>query len=109
MLLLPLQQINSSCYFGGSALQCLLDQLVSAAGGEALFGLIAGAVIFVAFYIASNGDLAAPTVALILTGTVFVPMVPGNYGTISAAIVLIGLGAAVWQVLQKYVLSPAVQ
>jgi hypothetical protein len=104
-----LQSIGSSCYFGGSALTCLLDQLTSATGGNALFGLLAGSVIFVAFYIASDGDITTPAVALILTGTVFVPMVPGNYGKIGAAVALIGLAAAVWQVFQKYVLAPSTQ
>ena len=101
--------IADSCYFGGDALGCLLDQLVSAFGGEAMFGLLLGAVIFVVFYIASNGDLAAPTVALILTGTVTVSMVPANYGRIAYGIVIIGLSAALWQVFQKYVLSGVTQ
>jgi hypothetical protein len=106
---ITLQSIGDSCYFGGSALQCLLDQLVAAAGGEALFGLLAGSVIFVGFYIASDGDLATPTVALVLTGTVFVGMVPGSYGTIAAGVVAIGLAAAIWQVLQQYVMNPSTQ
>lgn len=106
-VLLQSDTISNSCYFGGDALTCLLDQLVGATGGEALFGLMAGALLFMAFYVASEGDMATPTVALILTGTVFVPMVPGSYGDIGIGIIVIGLGAAVWQVLQKYVLSGA--
>jgi hypothetical protein len=61
------------------------------------------------FYVAAEGDIATPTVALILTGTVVVSMVPGSYGTIGAGVVAIGLSAALWQVVQKYVLSPATQ
>jgi hypothetical protein len=101
--------IASSCYFGGDALNCLLSQLVAATGGNAMFGLMAGALIFMVFYIASEGDMATPTVALILTGTVFVAMVPDNYGEIGAAIVMLGLAAAIWQVLKQYVLSGAAQ
>lgn len=104
-----MQSISNSCYFGGDGLTCLLDQYVSALGGEALFGVIMGAVIFVAFYVASEGDMATPTVALVLTGTVIVPMVPGNYGDIGMGVVVIGLTAALWQAVQKYVLSPATQ
>lgn len=100
-----MQSINDSCYFGGDALNCLLEQLVSAFGGEALFGVLAAAVIFTVFYIASEGDLATPTVALILTGTVFVGMLPGRYNTIAYSVVVIGLAAAVWQVAKQYVLS----
>jgi hypothetical protein len=104
-----MQSINNSCYFGGDALQCLLDQLVAGFGGEAIFGLLAGALIFVVFYVAGEGDLATPTVALILTGTVFVSMLPNNYADIGAGVVAIGLTAALWQVVQKYILSPTTQ
>lgn len=101
--------IGNSCYFGGDAVSCVLDQLVSAFGGQALFGLIAGGVIFTGFYIASEGSLATPTVALILTGTVTIPMLPASYSRIAYGIVLIGLTAAIWQVMQKYVFSGAIR
>lgn len=103
----PLQSLNDSCYFGGSALTCLLDQLVASMGGIALFGFVLGAFIFGVFYVASDGDLATPTVALVLSGTVIIGMLPGQYQSIAYGVVLIGLGVAVWQVLQKYVLSGA--
>lgn len=99
--------IANSCWFSGNALSCLLDILVDGFGGPALFGLLAGAAIFVAFYIAADGSLATPTVALILTGTVFLPMVPGDYQSIAGGVVLLGLAAAVWGVLKTYVLSGA--
>lgn len=105
--MIPLQSISGSCYFGGDALTCLLDQLTSAFGGVALFGVLLGAVIFVAFYIASEGDLATPTVALILTGTVTVSMLPGVYQRIAYGVVVIGVAAAVWQVLKQYFLAGA--
>jgi len=107
----PLQSVDlgGSCYFGGDALACLLDQLVGALGGEGLFGFLLGSLIFGVFYVASDGDIATPTVALVLTGTVLVGMVPAQYQQIAYAVVLVGLGAAVWQVLQKYVLSGVTQ
>lgn len=105
----PLQSISGSCYFGGSALTCLLDQLVGSLGGTSLFGFLLGAFIFGAFYLASDGDLATPTVALVLSGTVIVGMLPRQFQEIAYGVVLIGLGVAVWQVLQRYVLSGATQ
>jgi hypothetical protein len=102
-------QFGSSCYFGGDALTCVLDQLVAATGGEALLGLLAGGVVFVVFWIAGRGDLATPTVALVLSGTVLIAMVPGGYQQIAGGVVLIGLAAALFQVLQKYVLSGVTQ
>lgn len=97
------QAISNSCYFGGDALSCLLSQMVAAFGGEGLFGLAVGSVIFVAFYVGSGGDLATPTVALVLTGTVLIGMLPESYQAIAYGVVVIGLAAALWQVFKQYV------
>lgn len=103
------QSISNSCYFGGDALSCVLSQLTSAFGGPGLFGLLLSGIIYAAFWIAAEGDLATPTVALILVGTVTVPMLPPSYAELGYAMVVIGLAAALWQVLQNYVLSGAVR
>lgn len=102
----PLQtvDIQNSCYFSGDAMTCLLDQLTNAFG-LSLFGLLIGAILFYVFYIAAEGDMATPTVALVLSGTVLVNMVPGQYQSIATGVVVIGLAAALWQVVKKYVLS----
>lgn len=91
--------------FDGNALQWLLDLLVRSFGGQALFGLLLSAVIFIVLYVATNGDLATPTVALVLIGTVTVPMVPSNYSRIAYGIVLMGLGGALLSVFKSYVMS----
>jgi len=103
-----MQSISNSCYFGGDALDCLLSQLTAAFGGPALFGLLLGGVIFVTFYIASDGDLATPTVALVLIGTVIIPMVPEQFQQIAYGVVVLGLAGAIWGVLQQYVFSGGV-
>jgi len=107
MMPVPLQSIADSCYFNGNAFVCLLDQLTAAVGGPGFLGVIIGGVIFTALYIAGNGSMATPTVAVILVGTALVPMVPGQYQQIAMAVVTIGVAAAVWQILQQYVLSGA--
>jgi hypothetical protein len=104
--MVPLQSIGNSCYFGGNALVCLLDQLTAAAGGPGLLGVMTGGVLFLTLYIAGNGSMATPTVAVILVGSALVPMVPGQYQQMAIAIVVIGLAAALWQILQQWVLSP---
>jgi len=103
-----MQDLSSSCYFQGDALACMLEQQVSAFGGEALFGLILGSVIFVAFYIGAGGDLATPTVALVLTGTVIIGMLPQSYQQVAYGVVVIGLAAAIWQVIKQYLLDGSV-
>lgn len=91
--------------FDGNAVSWTIDTLVSAFGGPGLLGLFMGALIFLIFYIAAEGDLATPTVALILTGTVTVSMVPGQYQQIAVGVVVIGVAAALWQAAQAYVLQ----
>lgn len=100
-----LQSISESGPFDGDALTWLLDTLVSAFGGPGLFGLLLSAIIFVVLYVASEGDLATPTVALVLIGTVTVSMVPSNYGRLAGGIVLMGLAAALFTVFKRYVMS----
>jgi len=91
--------------FNGDAVAWTIDTLVSAFGGQGLFGLFLGAIIFIAFYVAADGDLATPTVALILTGTVTVSMVPAQYQQLAVGVVVIGVAAALWQAAQAYVLE----
>ena len=106
---ITLLSIADSCYFSGDATTCLLDQLTASAGGPALFGLVLGAVLFGVFYVASEGSLAVPTVVLVLAGGVIAPMLPDHYGQIAEGVVVMGLAAALWQVIKKYVLSRPVR
>lgn len=107
--LLQSVDIADSCYFGGSALACLLDQLTAAFGGPGMFGVLAGGMLFVVFYVAADGGLATPTVVLILSGTVLASMAPAQYREIALGVVVIGVAAALWGVIRQYVLSGAAQ
>lgn len=108
-ILLQSVSVGDSCYFGDSAIRCLTDQYVGAFGGEAMLGVLLGITIFGTLYIGSDGSMATPTVALILIGGALIGMLPSNYSEIAMYVVYIGLAAALWQVLQKYVLSSATQ
>jgi len=100
-----LQIIDATGPLGGDALGWLLDTLTSAFGGPGLFGLFLGALLFVVLYVAADGNLTVPTVALVLTGTVTVSMVPGQYQQLAVSVVVIGVAAALWQAAQRYVLE----
>lgn len=99
--------IGGSCYFGGDALSCLINQWVVAFGGPNVFGLLTGSLLFIAFYIASDGSISVPAVALLLVGTVLIPALPAQYSAIATTVVFIGLAAAVFAVMQRYVLNPS--
>jgi len=99
------------CLFDGStgAVDCGAQQFVGAFGTPGLFAVVLAVLIFGVFYLLSGGNLAVPTVALILSGVALVEMLPSNYAQVAGYLVIIGLAAAMFQVVQKYVLSPATQ
>lgn len=85
---------------------CIFDGLASAFGGPAVFGLIvAGAVILIMYR--ASGEMALPTVTLILLGGFAVPLLPGQYQTMALSITIIGLVAGLWMIVERYVLSGA--
>jgi hypothetical protein len=101
--------VGDACYFGDEPLTCIIDQYTVAFGSDALFGLLIGVVLFMSLYFAGDGDMATPTVALILLGGVLIPTLPGSYAQIGMSIVTIGLAVALWQVIKRYVLSAGAQ
>ena len=99
--------VGGSCYFGSDPLSCLIDQWVVAFGGPNLLGLLAASLLFIGFYIASEGSVSVPAVALLLVGTVLIPALPAQYSSIATTVVFVGLAAAIFAVLQRYVLNPS--
>ena len=70
--------------------------------GEALLGIIVGAGLLITMYIHS-GDMALPTVVLILLSGVLFGVLPGNYQQTATAVMIIGIAAAVFEALRRYV------
>jgi hypothetical protein len=103
----PLQsEIALGDYLGGNdMLQAALDDLVFAAGGEAIFGLLVGGVLILALWIAGDGDLATPSVTTVLVGALMFPLLPGTYLTIARVITFLGLTAAILAAVEKYYLE----
>jgi hypothetical protein len=103
----PLQsEIALGDYINGNdMLQAALDDLVFAAGGEAIFGLLVSGVLILSLWIAGDGDLATPSVTTVLVGAVMFPLLPGTYLTIARVITFVGLTAAVLAAVEKYYLE----
>lgn len=100
--------ISGSCYLGSDALTCLIDQWINAFGGPELFGLLVASTIFIVMYIASDGSISVPAVAILLIGGPLIPLLPAQYSSLATTIVFIGLAAAVFAALQRYVANPSV-
>ncbi len=70
--------------------------------GEAWVGLIIGSGLMMALYVHS-GDMALPTVVLILLSSVLFGMLPGDYQQTAMGIMVIGIAAAIFEAFRRYV------
>jgi hypothetical protein len=90
-------------YLDGGMLEAALADLAAAVGGEAVFGLLAGAMVMLTFYIASNGGLATPATLTALTGGVMIAALPVGFRAIGQVVIFLGLVGAVLSVFNKMV------
>jgi hypothetical protein len=101
------------CYTGGEGsgdlISCMFSDLGAAYGGEAVFGVVISSFIVLSFYVAGDGDLATPTVVLILLGGIAAPMLPAQYVTAAQTIVVVGVAVGIISLGRRYVLSGATQ
>jgi hypothetical protein len=101
---------DSSCgtneWIAGEWHRCLFEPTTSLIG-EPTFGVLIGIGIYGSMYVAGGGDMTTPTTVTILLATLMFPLLPGGFNGIAWAVLLVGAAAAILQVMQKYVLSPA--
>jgi hypothetical protein len=103
----PLQS-GLDCYVSsGDRLACAFSDFAVATGGEAVFGLLLGGALLMAFYIASDGSVAVPAVMLTLTGGFLIPILPGQLVGIAQPIIILGIFAGLFSVLARYTLAGA--
>ncbi len=71
-------------------------------GGDAMVGLLVGSALMMALYIHS-GDMALPTVVLILiSGTLFTTL-PGDFQQTAMGVMTVGIAAALFEAFRRYV------
>lgn len=100
--MLPLQL---GCYTDNpqGMLECALSDLAGAVGGQAMFALLGGGTVIFAYYKASGGSLATPSVMLFLLGGLMIPSLPANFQVMAQVLMFLGLVGAVLAGLDKYV------
>lgn len=99
-----------SCYTtqGNNLLaDCVLPDLVGAAGGEALFGILVGGTAMFVLWWAADGDAGVPATVAILSASLMLSVLPAQFRTIATTIMLLGLAAGIFAVAQRYFMSPA--
>jgi hypothetical protein len=79
-----------------------LGELGAAFGGPEVFAFLAGGVLLLSFYIASNGGLAAPATLTALVGGVLIASLPAGYQSMGQVIIFLGLVAALLAGFRKY-------
>lgn len=73
--------------------------------GEPATGVIIGGSLMLSFYIAGDGDIAAPSVATMLLAGIMVPILPGDARSSAYIIAFFGLVGAVVAVGRTYMLE----
>jgi hypothetical protein len=85
---------------------CFIDPMTGIVG-VGLFGLLVGGALWTSLYFAGGGSTATPTAVCILVGSALFPILPGGMVGVATGAITIGVAAAFFQVLQKYVLNPS--
>lgn len=100
----------SSCsidkWLSGDWHTCVFQPTVDLVG-EPTFGLLIGVGLYASLYFAGGGNPTTATVVCILVATIMFPALPSAYAGIAWTVLVVGAAAAVLQIMQKYVLSPA--
>lgn len=107
---LAAQQTALSCYTSNPLGMhwCALDQISAAFGGQGVFGLFVGGLVFTVGYFTTDGDVVTPSVILILLGGILIPSLPSQYQMLAATLMFVGGVGAVMQLLNRYVFGGAV-
>jgi len=105
---IPLQACGLDPWLSGNWGQCIINP-VKGLIGAGFFGLLIAIAVYGGLYFAGGGDSTTATVVTLLVATALFPVLPGAYRGIAWTILLVGGAAAIFQSLQKYVLSPATQ
>jgi len=99
-------EVTGSCLTSSTDLfGCAIDTMVGALGGPAIFGLLVGGAIIISLFLAGDGNITTPAVVLVLIGGVTFPLLVGNYAGIARSFAFLGLVAAIFAVMRKYVLE----
>lgn len=85
----------------GAWLELVLE-IYGGFAGEAVVGLLLGVGLMVALYVHS-GDMALPTVVLLLISPVLYGVLPGDYQQIAVVFIILGGISATFTLLWRYV------
>lgn len=94
---------NITHYTDGKMFEAALADLAAAVGGQEVFGLLVGAVLMLAFYLASNGGMASVAALTALSGGLLIASLPPGFQRVAQVVIFLGLVAAVYALIDKFV------
>ena len=86
----------------GDMTQCVVDGVFAAGPSPALMGLLMGGTVLTSLYIAGNGTVIVPAIALTLFGAVLVPALPPQFVLFAYTVFAIGGSAAVFSAWVRF-------
>jgi len=101
----PLNDSAVSCFAqatNGTMSDCVLQTTFNAGPSPTLIGLGIGGVLLGSFYIAGDRSILVPAVMLILFGSILIGMLPAQFVTLAYTLVVLGIGAAVFNVWTRF-------
>lgn len=103
---LALQATDVDCLTNtGDGWACFLQAVTNAFYGPTVFGVIAGSMLVVALYIASNYHPAPPSIGTMLIGGVLIPWLPPQFHGIAQVVMVIGFITGVFFLQRRYSLE----
>ncbi len=86
-------------------IEVTLEAVFSGGPEPAVIGLLIGGVFMASLYIAPGRDVVLPAIALILTGSALVPVLPMQFRTLAYSLVVVGGAVAGIYAARKYVIQ----
>ena len=86
----------------GDLTGCVLEGVFSAGPSPEIMAFVLGCMLLTSLYLAGDGSVVVPAVALIIFGSILVPLLPGQYRSLAYTVVVIGITVASFYAYQRF-------
>ena len=93
-------------YADGGLLDAVINDVVAASGGEAMFAVLIIGLVNLCYWVAGGRDLALPAVFTIATAFMAFPLLPGRFLSIARALIVLGVASLLLELARRYVMDP---
>jgi len=100
-----LNETAVGCFAEGSSgdlTGCVLEGVFNAGPSPEIMGFLLGSMLLTSLYLAGDGTVVVPAVAMILFGSILVPLLPGQFRGLAYMVVVIGITVAAFYGYQRF-------